>query len=168
MHPPMIKSCLVFCPCVFQSFYHCDYLPLGERAGLCAFRAFVCFARIVLCLFPFPLGVGNWLRLVIVALPGLFFLPNLSGNICTAPYKKKRVFAQTDQGLRCLLTETLDTTECINGEQMLGLDFTRALDESKSAFCACWKTPFRLVWPKWKWINPSNEHRTVIQRCVVV
>ena len=34
------------------------------------------FMRCVgLCLFPLPLGVRDWLRLVIVALPGLFFLP---------------------------------------------------------------------------------------------
>ena len=45
-----------------------------ERAGLCAFRAFVCFARDGLCLFPFPVGASDWMRLVIVALPGLFFL----------------------------------------------------------------------------------------------
>ena len=44
--------------------------PFGEeRAGLCAFRAFVCFGHVGLCLFPSPLGVRNWLRLVIVALP---------------------------------------------------------------------------------------------------
>ena len=45
-----------------------------ERAGLYAFRAFICFALVGLCLFPLPLGARDWLRLVIVALPGLFFL----------------------------------------------------------------------------------------------
>ena len=45
-----------------------------ERASLCAFRAFVCFARDGLCLFPLPLGVRDWLRLATVALPGLLVL----------------------------------------------------------------------------------------------
>ena len=46
-----------------------------ERVGLCAFRAFVCFAHDGLCLFSPSLGVRDWLRLVIVALPEVFFLP---------------------------------------------------------------------------------------------
>ena len=46
-----------------------------EIAGLCAFCAFVCFARDGLDLFPLPPGVKDWLRLVIVAFPGLFLLP---------------------------------------------------------------------------------------------
>ena len=65
-----IKSCLL----VFLVFFS-PFTSLGEeKAALCAFRAFVCFACVDLCLFPLPLGVRNWLRLVIVALPGLFFL----------------------------------------------------------------------------------------------
>ena len=39
------------------------------------FHALVSFVRDGFCLFPFLLGVGNRLRLLIVALPGLFFLP---------------------------------------------------------------------------------------------
>ena len=31
-----------------------------ERTGPCAFRAFVCFARIGLCVFPLPLVVRDW------------------------------------------------------------------------------------------------------------
>ena len=46
-----------------------------ERAGLCVFRAFPCFAHVSLCLIRLPLGVKDWLRLVTVAFPGLFFLP---------------------------------------------------------------------------------------------
>ena len=60
---------------VFFSLISNAIASLGnERAVLCAFRAFVCFARVCLCLFHLQLGVRNWLRLVIVALPGLFFL----------------------------------------------------------------------------------------------
>ena len=43
-----------------------------ERANLSAFRTFVRFALVSFCLFPFPLGVWEGLRRVIVALPGLF------------------------------------------------------------------------------------------------
>ena len=44
-----------------------------ERANFGAFRAFVRFALVCVCLFPFPLGVWEGLRFVIVALPGLFY-----------------------------------------------------------------------------------------------
>ena len=43
-----------------------------ERANLSAFRMFVRFALVWFCLFPLPVGVWEGLRLVIVALPGLF------------------------------------------------------------------------------------------------
>ena len=43
-----------------------------ERANLSAFRMFVRFALVWFCLFPLPLCVGEGLRFVIVALPGLF------------------------------------------------------------------------------------------------
>ena len=43
-----------------------------ERANLSAFRTFVRFALVLVCLFPLPLGVWEGLRFVIVALPGLF------------------------------------------------------------------------------------------------
>ena len=60
---------------VFFSSISIAITSLGkERAGLCAFRAFVYFARVDLCLFPLPLGVRNRLQLVIVTLPGLFLL----------------------------------------------------------------------------------------------
>ena len=44
------------------------------RAGLCVSRAFVCFTRVVCISFLFLLGVRLRLRLVIVALIGLFVL----------------------------------------------------------------------------------------------
>ena len=60
----------------FLSSFSIAITLLGEeRAGLCAFHVFVCFVLVGLCLFPLPLGVRDWLQLVIVALPGLFFLP---------------------------------------------------------------------------------------------
>ena len=39
--------------------------------------------------------------------------------------------AQPDQGSRCPLTKSLDTIECINGEQMPGADIAYAWDESE-------------------------------------
>ena len=44
-----------------------------ERANLNAFRTFVRFALVWFCLFPLPLGIWEGLRLVIVALPELFY-----------------------------------------------------------------------------------------------
>ena len=43
-----------------------------ERANLNAFRTFVRFVLVWICLFPLPLGVWEGLRFVIVALLGLF------------------------------------------------------------------------------------------------
>ena len=34
---------------------------------------FVCFVHVCFCHFSLPLGVGGWLRFVIVAIPGLFY-----------------------------------------------------------------------------------------------
>ena len=40
---------------------------LGEEgAGLCASRSFVCFVRVSFRHFSLPVGVGSWLRFVIV------------------------------------------------------------------------------------------------------
>ena len=46
---------------------------LGEEiANLNAFRKFVRFVLVWICRFPFPLGVWEGLRFVIVVFPGLF------------------------------------------------------------------------------------------------
>ena len=46
---------------------------LGEEiANLSAFPTFVRFVLVWICRFLLPLGVWEWLRFVIVALPGLF------------------------------------------------------------------------------------------------
>ena len=63
-----------------------------NRAGLCAFRAFVCFARVSLCLFPLPIGDRDWLRFMTVALPGHFPLPSLDCSL-SRPTKSRHVFA---------------------------------------------------------------------------
>ena len=48
---------------------------LGKREIISAFRMFVRFALVWICLFPLPLGVCEGLRFVIVAFPGLFSYP---------------------------------------------------------------------------------------------
>ena len=45
---------------------------LGKRANISAFRTFVRFALVWFCLISLPLRVWEGLRLVTVALPGLF------------------------------------------------------------------------------------------------
>ena len=70
-------SCFGVFPCCLSSCFAFRFsiviTSLGEEgAGLCASRAFVCFVRVSFCHFSLPLGVGGWLRFVIVALPGLF------------------------------------------------------------------------------------------------
>ena len=58
---------------VFFSPFSIAITSLGEkRANLSAFRTFVRFLLVWICRFPFPLGVWEELRFVIVALPGLF------------------------------------------------------------------------------------------------
>ena len=66
-------SDLCYLVIVFFSHLSIAITSLGEeRANLSAFRTFVRFAFVWFCPFPLPLGVGDRLRLVIVALPGLF------------------------------------------------------------------------------------------------
>ena len=49
--------------------------PREERANHSAFRTYFRFLLVWFCLFPLPLRVWEELRLVIVALPGLFSYP---------------------------------------------------------------------------------------------
>ena len=67
--------CLTLCyfVLVFFSPFSIAITSLGEeRANLSAFRTFVPFALVWFCLYPLPLGVGDGLRFVVVALLGLF------------------------------------------------------------------------------------------------
>ena len=67
--------CLSMCHFVrvFFSPFSIAITSLGEeRANLSAFRTFVRFVLVWICLFPLPLGVWEGLWFVIVALPGLF------------------------------------------------------------------------------------------------
>ena len=65
---------VLFCSYVFSPF-SIVITSLGEeRANLSAFRTFVRFALVWFCLFSLPLGVWEGMRLVIVALPGIFLI----------------------------------------------------------------------------------------------
>ena len=56
----------------FSPFSLANTLLGEERANLGAFRTFVRFVLVWFCRFPFPLGVWEGLRFVIVVFPGLF------------------------------------------------------------------------------------------------
>ena len=57
---------------VFFSPFSIAITSLGEERANSAFNTFVRFVLVWICRFPLPLGVWKGLRLVIVALPGLF------------------------------------------------------------------------------------------------
>ena len=58
---------------VFFSPFSIAITSLGEeRVNLGVFRTFARFVLVWICRFPLPLGVWEGLRIVIVALPGLF------------------------------------------------------------------------------------------------
>ena len=68
---------LIFSSCYFVvallSPFSIAIISVGEeKANLSAFRTFVRFGLVCFGLFPLPLGVWEGLRLVIMALPGLF------------------------------------------------------------------------------------------------
>ena len=56
--------------------------------------------------------------------------------------------AESDQGLHCPLTKSLNTTECMSGEQRPGWDFAYMLDESESV---CFVHVQRHLFP---WCSP--------------
>ena len=93
-------------------------VSLGEeRTILSAFCAFVRFALDWFCLFPLPL------RAVACdcALPRLFYYFIFTGTVLIfASLQFNTDSAKSDHGLHCPLTKSLNTTECINGEQRPG------------------------------------------------
>ena len=70
-----ISKLTLCCVLVFLSHFRITSTSLWEnRAFLCAFRAFVCFADVGLCLFPLSLNVRDKQQLEIVAGPSWTFL----------------------------------------------------------------------------------------------
>ena len=69
----VVSLALCYFVFVFFSPFSIAITSLGEeRVSLSAFRMFVRLAFVWFCLFPLPLGVWEEVRLVNVALPGLF------------------------------------------------------------------------------------------------
>ena len=69
----LLSLALFYFVLVFFSPFSIAITSLGdERANLGAFRTFVRFEVVWFCLFPLPLRVWDGMRLLIVALPGLF------------------------------------------------------------------------------------------------
>ena len=68
-----VEPCLLFVLVIVKS---CLWLPrLGKRelVYVLLVHLFVCLARVNIGLFSFPLGIRNWLWLVIVTFPRLFY-----------------------------------------------------------------------------------------------
>ena len=70
----ILSLALRFALC-FQSFQHCNHLTWGRENWSLCFSCVCLFCAWWFCPFPLPFGVRDWLRLVIVALSGLFVLP---------------------------------------------------------------------------------------------
>ena len=81
-----------------------------DRADPCAFRTFVYFAGVGLCLFSFPLCARDWLRLVIMALPGPFYLPYWT---CTLPVADNE--SQSLAPITSALSPSLGIVICLSG-----------------------------------------------------
>ena len=85
-------SCLVLsCYCVLSPISIVNTSLGEEGANLIVFDTFVRFALVWFCLFPLPPGVWKELRLVIVALPGLFSYHVSFFSYC-------RIFDRINQG----------------------------------------------------------------------
>ena len=71
----VLKSSRALCPRVSSFLLALRSPRLGKRGmvNVLLVRLFCLFVRVCFCHFSFPLGVGGWLRFVIVALPGLVF-----------------------------------------------------------------------------------------------
>ena len=54
---------------------------------------------------------------------------------------------QSDQGLHYQLTESLDITECINGEQKAGWYFAHVQDDLNLHIMRMFEDRFPLAWP---------------------
>ena len=68
---------------------------------------------------------------IILAVP----CENVSSVICGQQRPRSACTCrQSDHGLHCLLTKSLDTIACIIGEQMPGWDFAHMFDESESVY----------------------------------
>ena len=87
--------CLTLCHfvLVFFSPLSISITSLGiDRVNLSAFRTFVRLAFVWFCLFPFPLGVWEGLRFVIVALHIFQCISYVRENVFVQVYKTKMIY----------------------------------------------------------------------------
>ena len=63
---------------------------------------------------------------------------------------------QSDQGLQCLLIESLDTTECMKVEKRLEWYFAHAQMIWTCPLCACSKAFICLIQPIYSWLSLSR------------
>ena len=87
------------------------------------------------CLYPFICTWTKWIwsrdTHIILAAP----CQNVSSGICGQRRPRSAyASAQSDQGLHCPLTELLNTTEYVNGEQMPGCYFAHAQADLNTHF----------------------------------
>ena len=66
----ILKYCLALCPRVSSFLF--SIVGKRELVYVLLMHLFVCFVHVCFCPFSLPLGAVGWLRLVIVAFPGLF------------------------------------------------------------------------------------------------
>ena len=93
-----VWSCPALCLCVFLSFWHFDHLASGKGSwSLCLSCICLLAMHTLICItFSLPPGVGGWLRLLLVALPVLFYLPFCV--ICFQLYISNHFFFQKSSG----------------------------------------------------------------------
>ena len=79
--------------------------------------------------------------------------------LCIYGQQKTRsdcAFSQFDQGVHCSVTDSLDTTECMNGEQRPGWDFARHVqDDLTLQILRMFEGTFsldmaRIIWKPWE------------------
>ena len=70
----VLSRAVLFVSIFFCPVQHCDHLTWGRESWyVFLVHLFVYFAHVNFCPFSLPLGVRDWLWLVILALPGLSY-----------------------------------------------------------------------------------------------
>ena len=99
-----VEYCRALYSCVFQSCLALWSHRLGKwklvSVLLHVILLFISCARVNFCPFSLPLGVGNWLRFVIVARPGCFFFYFLL-------YRVYVIFSYLIQGKLCRVNDVI-------------------------------------------------------------
>ena len=112
---------------------------LGKRANLSAFRTFVRFVLVWICLFPLPLGVWEGLQFVIVALPGLFSYFFFFFIIGQPVYLKKYNFVELTLQYEGTESETMTSdSESESPEARLAKKYRKVRSDSERKIIFLW------------------------------